>query len=460
MYQELPRTRTAHKLLVVDDDPHVCNGMSEALRSEGYQVRTAGSVSEALGIAGNEPLDAALVDHGLPDGSALDFLQRLRGRGDTTPVLVFSGTGTCELAVAAIKAGADDFLSKPVRSPVLLEMLERLLARRRAQGTLAAPGRSRVTGRFDPFIGTSAAIRNLSQLAHAVLHSQAPVLILGETGTGKGVLARWLHDHGRRASAAYVDLNCAGLGKELVESELFGHRRGAFTGAATDKGGLLELAHTGTLFLDELGDLDLTVQPKLLKVLEEKRFRRLGDVQAREVDVRLIAATHRDLQRMVEAGSFREDLQFRINTLVFELPSLRSRPEDIVPVACALLDRISAEQGRPSVELSEAACDALHRHPWPGNLRELRNTLERALIFCHGDRLELDMLRLHSSCGSAPRARFSSQRALESLADVERRYVVRALQEENGKVDAAARRLGIARSSLYAKIKRFGLPTS
>jgi DNA-binding NtrC family response regulator len=338
----------------------------------------------------------------------------------------------------------------------LLRIFERLLSQRK----LAAPPRSSAERPIDPFIGTSAAIKNASQLAHAVLHSQAPVLIQGETGTGKGVLARWLHEHGRRARGTYLDLNCAGLSKELAESELFGHRRGAFTGAATDKRGLLELGHGGTLFLDELGDLDLSVQPKLLKVLEEKRYRRLGDVEAREVDVRLIAATHRDLQRMAAAGSFREDLLFRVNTIVFELPALRSRPEDIVPIALSLLDGIAAEQGRPAIELSDASCDVLLRHQWPGNVRELRNTLERALIFCEGTRLEPDALHLHSSVGSAMRARSSSPPGSGSLEEVERRYVVRALREANGKVDAAARRLGIARSSLYAKIKRFGLSTS
>jgi DNA-binding NtrC family response regulator len=444
-----------HKLLVVDDDPRVREGVGETLTNEGYEVRTASSVGEALGITAQELPDAALVDHGLPDGSALDFLQTLRKRGDMTPVLVFSGDASCELAVAAIKAGADDFLPKPVPPAVLLKIFERLLSQRR----LAARPRSSAKARIDPFIGTSTAIKNASQLAHAVLHSQAPVLIQGETGTGKGVLARWLHEHGRRARGTYLDLNCAGLSKELAESELFGHRRGAFTGAATDKRGLLELGHGGTLFLDELGDLDLSVQPKLLKVLEEKRYRRLGDVQAREVDVRLIAATHRDLQRMAAAGSFREDLLFRINTIVFELPALRSRPEDIVPVALSLLEGIAAEQGRPSIELSEASCDALLRHQWPGNVRELRNTLERALIFCRGTRLEPDALRLQSSFASVMRAS-SRPPGSGSLEDAERRYVVRALREANGKVDAAARRLGIARSSLYAKIKRFGLSTS
>ncbi len=214
----------------------------------------------------------------LPDGNALGFLGALRARGDKTPVVVLTGHATYDLAVSAIKAGADNFITKPVYAEALLVMVGRLLVQRREERKHTAAARTRGSARFDPFIGQSRAIRELSDLAHAVLHSQASVLILGETGTGKGVLARWLHEHGKRADAAYVDLNCAGLSKDLAESELFGHRRGAFTGASADKGGLLELAHEGSLFLDEIGDLDLTVQPKLLKVLEDKVYRRLGEV--------------------------------------------------------------------------------------------------------------------------------------------------------------------------------------
>jgi DNA-binding NtrC family response regulator len=447
-----------YKLLLVDDDDLVRETVGELLRQDGYQVRCASAVSEALTLVGEEPADAALVDHGLPDGTALDFLQALRQRGDTTPVLVFTGTATYELAVAAIKAGAENFLTKPVHAESLRVMLQRVLAHRRVQRKFTASARSRAKSNIDPFIGTSKAIREVSELAHAVLHSQAPVLITGETGTGKGVLARWLHEQGRRSDAAFVDLNCAGLSKELAESELFGHRRGAFTGATADKGGLLELAHEGTMFLDELGDLELSVQPKLLKVLEEKRYRRLGEVQPRETDVRLIAATHRDLPRMAATGTFREDLLFRINTIVFELPPLRSRPEDVVPIARSLLSGIAAEQGKAGIELSEAACQALIRYRWPGNVRELRNVLERALIFCRGDRLEPEALRFAPSFASAAEPVLPA--GSDSLEDVERRCVVLALQEADGKVEAAARRLGIARSSLYAKLKRYGLSPS
>ncbi|MFT3926424.1 MAG: sigma-54 dependent transcriptional regulator [Myxococcales bacterium] len=447
-----------YNLLVVEDDYVLRETMGQLLTMEGYEVRLASSISEALNVMGEAPPDVALVDHGLPDGTALDLLRALRQRGDSTPVLVITGTASYELAVEAMKAGAENFLTKPVQTDAMLALLRRVLEQRRAQRKLTASERSRAKASVDPFIGASRAIREVSELARAVLHSQAPVLITGETGTGKSVLARWLHENGRRAQAAYVDLNCAGLSKELAESELFGHRRGTFTGATTDKGGLLELAHEGTLFLDEVGDLDLTVQPKLLKVLEEKRYRRLGDVHVRDADVRLIAATHRDLPRMTAAGTFREDLLFRINTIIFELPPLRSRPEDIVPIARSLLANIGAEQGKPGIELSDAASQALTRYRWPGNVRELRNVLERALIFCRGDRLEVEALRF--SPAFSPTSDPPQATGGDSLEDAERRCVVLALQESDGKVEAAARRLGIARSSLYAKLKRYGLSPS
>jgi DNA-binding NtrC family response regulator len=448
----------AYSLLIVDDDVQVLESLSQLLALEGYVIHRAGSVSQALeGVAQQRP-EAVICDHELTDGTALDFLSALRGRGDTTPVIVLTGQATYDLAVRAIKSGAENFLTKPVHGDVLFVTLERLFTQRREARKRAAARRG-ASKAIEPFIGTSSAVRALEELAHAVLQSQAPVLILGETGTGKSVLARWLHERGPRAEEAFVDLNCAGLSKELAESELFGHRRGAFTGAAVDKGGLLELAHEGTLFLDEIGDLELSVQPKLLKVLEDKVYRRLGEVQTRVADVRLISATHRNLVEMAQENSFRNDLLFRINTVMFELPPLRSRSEDIVPLAEHILEQVSAEQGKPGVRLSPRVGAALEAYPWPGNVRELRNTLERALIFCRGDVLELDALRLAPVVPSAAPAAAepASTSAALSLEELERRHIAQVLADAGGKVDVTAQRLGIPRSSLYAKIKRYGL---
>jgi len=286
-----------------------------------------------------------------------------------------------------------------------------------------------------------------------VAASDSPVLILGETGVGKSVLARWLHARSQRVDAAFVDLNCASLSRELLETELFGHEKGAFTGATGAKQGLLEVAHGGTLFLDEIGDVDPAVQPKLLTVLEEGRFRRLGDVRDREVDVRLVAATHQDLAAAVREKRFRGDLFFRISALPLAVPPLRERAEDIPVLARALLARIAADLGRGELSLSEEAHDALRAYSWPGNTRELRNVLERAAILGRGQVLEARDVRF-----PAPFEAPGTDDSRLTLEEVERRHIARVLDEEGGHVERAARRLGVPRSSLYERIRRLGIP--
>ena len=308
----------------------------------------------------------------------------------------------------------------------------------------------------DPFIGSSVAIRRLAEQAHKVLAGDSPILLQGETGSGKGVLARWLHLHGGRAEQAFLDLNCAGLSWEFLDTELFGHVRGAFTGAVSTKPGLFEVAHRGTVFLDEIGDVDLRVQPKILKVLEEKRFRRLGDVRDCEVDIRLIAATHQNLYTLVRDGKFREDLFFRISTIPLLVPPLRERPEDIPPLARALLAKLAADLGRPAYALAPDAEAVLQAHRWPGNVRQLRNVLERAVLLCEGN--TIGSADLHFD-GLAPSPGNGDDSAL-TLADVERRHIERVLVEEAGRVEPAARRLGVPRSTLYQMLKRHGISLS
>jgi len=335
-------------------------------------------------------------------------------------------------------------------------MLDRVLENRRdrrhrlvrAAGSRAAP---------DPFLGESPAIRRLADQAERVADADSPVLLQGETGTGKGILARWLHGRSRRSEEPLVDLNCAGLTRELLESELFGHERGAFTGAATRKQGLLEIADRGTVFLDEIGDVDPYVQPKLLKVLEEKRFRRLGDVRDREVDVRLIAATHRDLARRVAEEQFRSDLYFRISTVPLLVPALRDRTEDIPILAATLLEDLGRRLGRSGVTLADEAMAALSAYAWPGNIRELRNVLERSLLLTDADRLVPADLRFGVGSVPAPDAPATDVR----LVAVERRHIERILREEGGHVPRAAERLGVPRSSLYQKLKKLDIdPTA
>ena len=286
--------------------------------------------------------------------------------------------------------------------------------------------------------------------------SESPVLILGETGTGKGVLAQWIHEHSLRADEPFIDVNCAGLSREFLETELFGHKKGAFTGAVVAKAGLFEIAHNGTLFLDEIGDVDLDVQPKLLKALEEKRFRRLGDVHERQVDVRLIAATHRDLAALAAEEKFRRDLYFRINTFRLTVPPLRQRPEDIPLLAHDLLERLCAERGRDRLMLDAGTTKALIDYTWPGNLRELRNVIERAVVLCEGRALRRRDLRFD---GEFEQPRPTAEMSHLTLEELERLHIAHVLEEERGRVEDAAKRLGISRSSLYHKISKYRLPS-
>jgi len=334
--------------------------------------------------------------------------------------------------------------------------LQRLLQKQRNYHKQLASKSRQVRQAIDPFVGTSAAIRALADQAKKILSTESPVLILGETGTGKGVLARWLHENSPRADEAFVDLNCAGLTRELLETELFGHEKGAFTSATASKQGLFEVAHRGTIFLDEVGDVDLQIQPKLLKVLEEKRFRRLGDVRDRQVDVRLIAATHQDLGQLVREKRFRDDLYFRISTIPLSFPSLRERIEDIPTLAKYMLDKVGADLGRGELHLDQGCIQALQAYSWPGNIRELRNVIERAVLLSEQKQITLNDLHFdgHTQVG----APFLDSRL--TLLELEKQHIERVLQEEHGRVEIAAKRLGIPRSSLYQKIKKFQISTS
>jgi len=441
------------RVLIVDDEPAVRLGLGRFLKARGYEIEEATDCREAEAAFAAAAPDVAIIDQQLPDGSGVDLLPRLRALHPDVPVIVLTGHGSIELAVRAIKEGAEQFLTKPVDSQALLVLMERLFeARRDRQKQLASRSREG-RGLEDPFFGVSATIRRLGDEARRLLESERPVLVQGETGTGKGVLAKWLHDNGPRRQEAFVDLNCASLSRELLDSELFGHEAGAFTGASRNKLGLLDVAHHGTLFLDEIGDMDVAVQPKLLKALEEQRFRRLGDTRDRRVDVRLIAATHQDLTLLTRAGRFREDLYFRISTLPLVVPPLRERPEDIPHLARHLLERFAAELGRSGVILSPGALADLCAYRWPGNIRELRNVLERALLVGGRDEISSESLRFGISM--APRE--AGDAPLGSLEEVERAHITRVFEAEGRRAERAARRLGISTSSLYQRLKKYGI---
>jgi DNA-binding NtrC family response regulator len=444
------------RVLLVDDDVAIRFGVRDYLESHGYEVVEATSCKEAEAVFERAPPDAVILDHRLPDGNALELLARLRAIEATVPVVILTAYATIELAVAAIKQGAEHFLTKPVELSALLVVLNRLFEKQRNRRKVLASQTREDRATLNPFLGSSPAIRSLAVESKQVAGSESPVLILGETGTGKGVLAQWIHEHSPRADEPFIDVNCAGLSREFLETELFGHQKGAFTGAVAAKAGLFEIAHNGTLFLDEIGDMDLEVQPKLLKALEEKRFRRLGDVHERQVDVRLIAATHRDLAALVAKEKFRRDLYFRINTFRLTVPPLRQRPEDIPLLAHDLLERLCAERGRDRLMLDAGTTKALIDYAWPGNLRELRNVIERAVVLCEGRVLRRRDLRFD---GEFEQPRPTAEMSHLTLEELERLHIAHVLEEERGRVEDAAKRLGISRSSLYHKISKYRLPS-
>jgi len=444
------------KILIVDDEPGVRFGMREFLETHGYKIDDTNCCRGAEDLFQAMRPDVAIIDYLLPDGTALDLLPRLKAIDPGVHLVILTGHGSIDLAVRAIKEGAEQFLIKPVDLSTLLVILERLLESQRNHRKQIARKSQQARRTVDPFIGSSAAIRQLAEQAKRVLSTESPVLLLGATGVGKGVLAQWIHDNSRRCEEAFVDLNCAGLSQELLETELFGHEKGAFTGAATSKLGLFEVAHRGTVFLDEIGDVDLQVQPKLLKVLEEQKFHRLGDVRDRQVDVRLVAATCQDLSRLMRENKFRSDLYYRISTIPLVIPSLRERAEDIPALARHLLANCAADIGRNDLELSPDAERELQMYAWPGNIRELRNVLERAALLSEQRILRAADLRFDDVAKRETPAHDSQL----TLLELERRHIELVLAEERGQVERAAKRLGIPRSSLYQKIKKFQITSS
>jgi DNA-binding NtrC family response regulator len=442
-----------NKVLIVDDEPDVRESMRRFLESKGCDTAMASSCDIAEQVCRTTRPDIAVLDYSLPDGNALELIPRLRAIDQSIPVIILTGYGSIELAVEAIKLGADQFLTKPAELSALMVLIQRSLENQRNHRKQVAEKTRMHRNALDPFIGDSEGIKKLSELANKVAATDSPVLILGETGSGKGVLARWLHQNGPRAPEPFVDLNCGGFSRELLDTELFGHERGAFTGAVQSKTGLLEIAHKGTVFLDEIGDVDLQIQPRLLKVLEDKQFRRLGDVRDRRVDIRLVAATHQDMAKLVRDKQFRSDLYFRVSTILLHTPALRERTEDIPVLSTNILATLSSDLGNVDFELTSAALRALQSYSWPGNIRELRNVLERAVLI-KGSKIITDK-DLHFDV--RVESEMIENGALKTLDEMERLYIQQVLQHEGGRVESAARRLGIPRSSLYHKLKQYQL---
>jgi two-component system nitrogen regulation response regulator NtrX len=442
-----------HRVLIVDDDLQISSGL-EALLSDDWDVRTAADGRAAVVAFGEFSPDVVLLDVQLPDTTGIDLLHQFKMYAEATPVIMMSGASTLDRVIDSMKLGAETFLQKPFDYETLaavLQQVQRMLASRRELMAL----RRNEGAQLERLPGISPAITHLNDILANVARVLSPVLIEGESGTGKGVMAKLIHHRSARARGPFVDLNCAGLSKELLESELFGHERGAFTNAMNTKPGLFEIAGDGTLFLDEMGEMELTVQARLLKALEEKRFRRVGGLRDLRADFRLVAATNRDLQAEVAAGRFRNDLYYRLNVVRLRMPPLRERPEDLPILTQELLRPLSKELGRPAPKVSPTAMKKLERYAWPGNIRELRNVLERAMLMLRGPEIRSEDLILDtaasvpSSTGLLPTAEWD----IRPLDEVISKYVTAAVAATGGNVRKAARQLNISPSTLYARMK-------
>jgi len=444
-----------NRVLVVEDDVLLLEFLVDGLEIEGFEVTPANSLAKSMKEVQRSSPNVILTDYQLGDGTAFDLLAWLKIRDINIPVIVLTGEARYDLAVQAVKNGAEQFIPKPVDLGFLTKMLRRTMEHFRFQQKDAANKLEQTRYARDPFIGNSPAALELMKMAKRASESNVTVLIQGETGTGKGVLARWLHRMSARSNEAFVDLNCAGLSRELFESELFGHQKGAFTGAVSNKVGFLEAANHGTLFLDEIGDMDPQVQPKILKVVEERRFHRLGDVLERKTDVQIIAATHRDLKKLSEEGIFRSDLYFRINTMRLRIPPLRERLDDLPLITDRLLEQLSFDMKQGPLSITESAKMALQRYTWPGNIRELRNVLERAALLSEDGVIDRAGLEFETPL----RQELAATASIKSLTlkEMERQYISQVLESESGNVVRTAQRLGVPRSSLYAKIQEYGL---
>ncbi len=443
------------QLLIAEDDQHMALLLAELAQAEGFDTRSVRNGRDAAEALTRGDADVLLTDLRLPPPDGLELLRLARRLNPELPVVMITGHASLQVAVDAFRSGLHDLITKPFENAqvaALLRRLGHLLAHRRRLETLAAR-LSNLEGQDREPVVASAAARQALSLMETVAPLDVPVLLTGETGTGKTSGARLIHRMGPRGSGPFFALSCAAIAHNLIESELFGHERGAFTGAATRKRGLLELADGGTLLLDEINSASPEVQVRLLQFIQERTLMRVGGVSTLRVDVRLVFATNEDLLALVQAGGFRKDLYFRINVFPIPLPPLRDRPEDIVPLAEQLLMRFARELECPAKGFSSAALEQLLAYPWPGNIRELENLVQRAVILCRGDRIEpghLPLERVVAPFETSPNAPFPPD---ANLQEVERLWIAQTLERCQGNKSEAARRLGIDVSTLHRKLR-------
>jgi DNA-binding NtrC family response regulator len=450
---------TIPRILVADDDPDVIQALRLLLKGAGYETGSAASPAAVLEAVASQDYDAVLLDLNYTRDTTsgregLDLLTRLQALDATLPVIVMTAWASVETAVEAMRRGAHDYIAKPWDNTRLITTLRTQVELGRAlkKGQRLEDENLRLRRRELPdFIAGSPTMRPVLEVMERVAPSDANVLITGEHGTGKEVVARWLHAASLRASGPLVTVDAGGIAETLFESELFGHVKGAFTDAKADRTGCFELAHGGTLLLDEIANVPLKQQAKLLRVLETGELQRVGSSKTRRVDVRLVSATNADIRQEVDAGRFREDLLYRLNTVEIELPPLRRRREDIPALAAHFLGRLATKYRKPVADFATDAMNALLEHTWPGNVRELEHVVERAVLMARGDKILLDDLGLRGR----PHADVPLWEM--KLADAERHLIRRALERYNGNVSQAAAALGLSRSALYRRLERHGL---
>ncbi|HXM94325.1 MAG TPA: sigma-54 dependent transcriptional regulator [Candidatus Dormibacteraeota bacterium] len=442
-------------LLVVDDEAGIRESLSSILKDEGYHVEAVASAEEALERVVDGDLEVILLDVWLPGMDGLQALGRIQALPRPPAVIMISGHGTIETAVRATKLGAFDFLEKPLSLEKIIVLVRNAIQQRRLQDENQLLRTE--LGRRYQVIGDSIPMKALRQQIGVTAPTNGRVLIYGESGTGKELVARALHFASLRNKGPFVEVNCAAIPEELIESELFGHVKGSFTGASDDKIGKFEKANSGTLFLDEIGDMSLRTQSKVLRVLEEQHFEPVGSNETLTVDVRVIAATNKNLEQEISRGAFRQDLFYRLNVIPFFVPPLRDRVQDIPTLSRYFLDEFSAAYGKKTRELSPTAIDILLRYPWPGNVRELRNLIERLVIVCPQSRIEPHHLppELFRGVADSPLHPYSTLH--EARSAYEREFILRKLQEHRWNMTQTAASLGLERSHLYRKMKSLGI---
>ncbi len=443
------------KILIVDDEQSICQSLRGILSDEGYHVLVAGSGEEAVKIVEEETPQLVLLDVWLPGMDGLETLKAIKKIEPETLVIIMSGHGTIETAVKATKLGAFDFIEKPLSLDKIIILVNNALSMVRLQEENVLL-KQKVSRHQYELTGTSPAITELKEMISIVAPTNAWILIMGENGTGKELVARSIHHLSLRAHKDIVEVNCAAIPEELIESELFGHEKGAFTGATERKRGKFDLAHEGTIFLDEVADMSLRAQAKILRILQEKKFERVGGNKLIDMDVRVLAATNKDLEEEMQAGRFRQDLYYRLHVIPLVVPPLRERKEDMRALVERFILDFTSKEGIPPKTLTEEALNVLMKHDWPGNVRELKNIIERLIILTPSDEImakDIPSLSVRENRAAAEIQTATADSLKDAKTDFERQFILKKLEENEGNISRTAEALGLERSHLHKKLK-------